>query len=203
MTSVDNLDNSDISDQSRRIVKGLYPGIQPIAFRILQDVKKVSGKSLNVVQGIRSMSTQLSLYSQGRKLVDGRWIIVDPGKIVTNARPGMSYHCYGLAFDVAWAGQDPYLQKLTKEEQTAFWADYGKMVNANGMHWGGDFKLSNGAHDLPHAELAYGLTIVDCLELYERGGIQTVWKHIDQTRGMINGLDDYSRMGSGDSISHS
>lgn len=41
--------------------------------------------------GFRSLEEQAALYAQGR---GGR-----PGKIVTNARLGESYHNYGLAFD--------------------------------------------------------------------------------------------------------
>lgn len=44
-----------------------------------------------VVQGLRTMGEQTVLYDQGR---------TTPGKIVTNARPGTSWHQYGLAVDL-------------------------------------------------------------------------------------------------------
>lgn len=46
---------------------------------------------MRVTQGLRSWSEQEALYAQGRTA---------PGKIVTNARPGHSYHNFGLAVDL-------------------------------------------------------------------------------------------------------
>jgi|SRR5579862_8134587 peptidoglycan L-alanyl-D-glutamate endopeptidase CwlK len=49
------------------------------------------GIAIRVVQGLRTWDEQASLYAQGRTA---------PGKIVTNAPAGSSYHNYGLAVDV-------------------------------------------------------------------------------------------------------
>lgn len=48
------------------------------------------GLRLRISQGLRTISEQDALYSQGR---------TTKGKIVTNAKGGQSYHNYGLAFD--------------------------------------------------------------------------------------------------------
>ncbi|MED0738884.1 M15 family metallopeptidase, partial [Aneurinibacillus thermoaerophilus] len=45
-----------------------------------------------ITQGYRSIAEQNELYAQGR---------TKPGKIVTNAKGGTSYHNYGLALDFA------------------------------------------------------------------------------------------------------
>lgn len=174
-----------ITDISKQRISLLYPGLRKIAGRVLQNVYSKTGRLMNVTESIRSMDYQLSLYSQGRECVDGKWTIINPGKIVTNARPGYSFHCYGLAFDCAWAGQDPYLAKSTKAEQEELWNAYGEVVTAHGLTWGGHFKLSNGGNDKPHAELSFGLSIVDCFELFERGGNQKVWSHLDEIMTVV------------------
>jgi len=46
---------------------------------------------IEVVQGLRSWQYQQELYDRGRIL---------PGKIVTNCRPGHSWHNFGMAIDV-------------------------------------------------------------------------------------------------------
>jgi peptidoglycan L-alanyl-D-glutamate endopeptidase CwlK len=49
------------------------------------------GVTFEVLSGLRSYAQQAALFAQGR---------TKPGKIVTNARPGSSWHNYGLAIDV-------------------------------------------------------------------------------------------------------
>jgi len=50
------------------------------------------GIEIRVTQGYRSYAQQLALYAQGR---------TTPGRIITNAKPEDSMHCYGLAVDIA------------------------------------------------------------------------------------------------------
>ena len=47
--------------------------------------------TLRVTQGLRTWSEQAVLYAQGRSA---------PGRVVTNAEPGSSWHNFGLAVDV-------------------------------------------------------------------------------------------------------
>lgn len=180
-----------ITDISRVRVGKLYPGIRPLAYRVLEDVRLMTGRKLNVVSGLREYEEQLILYAKGReRQPDGSWVLVNRGKVVTNARPGASWHNYGLAFDVAWAGQDPYLTKLPKAEQDELWAAYGKAVIAHGMVWGGEsILIVNGVKDRPHAELSYGMTIAQAMELYNMGGLKAVWAQLDQHRGVPVGQD--------------
>jgi peptidoglycan L-alanyl-D-glutamate endopeptidase CwlK len=49
------------------------------------------GLALVVTQGLRSMAEQDQLFAQGRTA---------PGKIVTNARAGESYHNFGLRWSI-------------------------------------------------------------------------------------------------------
>lgn len=181
-----------VSDISKQRVEKLYPGLRPLAYRVLQDVWKATGRAMNVVQSLRTHAEQQALYAIGREFKDGRWLITDLRKIVTNARPGLSMHSYGLAFDCAWAGQDPYLLGLPRDQRDELWGWYGRMVKTNGLKWGGDFRLASGAADLPHAEHAFGFTIAECFELHERGGLDALWAHLDVARDVRIG-DNWNR----------
>lgn len=101
----------------------------------------------------RSMATQAALYAQGRTA---------PGRIVTNARPGYSYHNFGLAIDVVptellalprW-GDTPGHQARTDE----LWSRVGGIGKTIGFRWGGEFRT---LPDRPHFEWSGGLTLAD------------------------------------------
>jgi peptidoglycan L-alanyl-D-glutamate endopeptidase CwlK len=60
--------------------------------RLLATLLDDEGIHIRVTQGLRSWNDQQKLYAQGR---------TTPGKIVTNAAPGHSWHELGMACDVA------------------------------------------------------------------------------------------------------
>ena len=190
-TSSNNSNSSadKVSQSTKDRVGALYPGLRPLVFRVLEDVYLRCNRRIGVAQGMRSMEEQLSLYAKGRTLSGGKWSVTSPGEVVTNAKPGLSFHCYGLAFDAAWSGLDPYLQKETRAEQEELWRLYGEVGKSHGFKWGGDFRLANGARDLPHLEMAYGLSLAELTELHERGGLKAVWAYIDKLRGVPEGQD--------------
>ena len=90
--------------------------------------------------GYRSVEEQNRLYAQGRTA---------PGRIVTNARGGASWHNYGLAADyafvaggqLAWSGP---------------WRIFGRIARECGLEWGGDWK---GFPDRPHVQFRKGRTL--------------------------------------------
>lgn len=94
---------------------------------------------LVIVQSFRSSAEQAKLYAKGRP--GG-----PPGPIVTNAKPGTSYHEYGLAFDVAVLKDG----KPTWPNDIALWTSIGTMGEALGLKWGGRFP---GLKDYGHFEL--------------------------------------------------
>jgi peptidoglycan LD-endopeptidase CwlK len=170
-----------ISDLSNQRISTLYPGLQQQAEQLLKLCAEVI-KPMNIVQSFRSMDDQLSIYKIGRHYTEGQWLIVNSAEIRTNARPGLSFHNYGLAFDCAFSGNDPYLKQIPESQRDDIWNKYGELVKKCGFRWGGDFVLKNGAHDKPHAELSYGLSIHECLELYTQEGKLGLWKYIDDLR---------------------
>ena len=133
-----------------RDLDDLHPTVRDMARRLLRDAA-AAGVPLTVTFTTRSLATQAALYAQGRTA---------PGRIVTNARPGYSFHNFGLAFDVVpaallalpdWGDREPH-----RAATAALWARVGALGKAAGLGWGGDF-----VHlpDRPHFEWSGGLTL--------------------------------------------
>ena len=135
-----------------RNLDDLHPHVHAMAIMLLAQAK-AAGIPLTVTFTLRSMETQAALYAQGR---------TKPGKIVTNAKPGYSFHNYGLALDVVptellklpnW-GDNPKDQARAD----ALWAKVGAIGKAIGFRWGGDFRT---IRDRPHFEWSGALTLAD------------------------------------------
>jgi peptidoglycan L-alanyl-D-glutamate endopeptidase CwlK len=100
----------------------------------------------------RDKEAQDAEYAKGRTA---------PGKIVTNAKGGDSYHQYKVAFDFvplvagqpSWGSKDHY-QKC---------AAIGKSL---GLEWGGDFTT---LVDMPHMQDTLGFSIAE----YKAGKVET------------------------------
>lgn len=71
-----------------------------LAARVRQMADQLAEENIviRVVQGLRSWSEQAALYAKGRN-ADGN--VVEKSEVVTNAKPGTSWHNYALAVDVA------------------------------------------------------------------------------------------------------
>jgi peptidoglycan L-alanyl-D-glutamate endopeptidase CwlK len=133
-----------------RDLNDLDPNLQPLA-RLLVQKAAAAGIALTVICTLRTMEEQAALYAQGR---------TKPGPIVTYARPGYSYHNFGLAFDVVptdllslrnW-GETPE----HRAEAKALWDELGSIGTDLGLTWGGDFPT---LQDRPHFEWSDGLSL--------------------------------------------
>lgn len=124
------------------MIEKLHPSIRPRAIAFLADAWD-AGVELVVTSGYRTFAEQDALYKKGR---------TEPGKIVTNAKAGESWHNYGLAFDVAFVKADGTIWWPNGSE----WADLAQIGKANGLEWGGDYKT---IYDPPHFAYHPGLTI--------------------------------------------
>lgn len=89
------------------------------------------------MQGTRTHAEQEAIYEQGR---------TEAGRIITNARPGDSYHQYGLAADVV-----PIAYKGLPDWNPlgADWATIGAIGEGLGLTWGGRWSKP----DKPHFQL--------------------------------------------------
>lgn len=121
---------------------------------------------IRIVQGLRTIDEQNALYAQGR---------TKPGKKVTNAPGGKSYHNYGLAIDFAILkdkdGNGTYetLSWDTKEDfdkdGVKDWMEVVKVFKDAGWKWGGDF---SSIKDDPHFEKAFGYKVSELMALYNK-----------------------------------
>jgi len=131
--------------QSQKIIDGLDSSLRPMAVALLYAANN-KGIPLVVTSGYRSIESQQKIWNQGR---------TTPGRIVTHAEPGNSWHNYGLAFDVAVLKDD----KATWPENPKLWNRIGAIGKALGLSWGGDFPGSQ--KDLPHFGHHPRMRIVD------------------------------------------
>jgi peptidoglycan LD-endopeptidase CwlK len=103
------------------------------------------GISLLVVQATRSFQEQSWIYAIGRS---------KPGKVVTNAAPGWSWHNFGRAYDVA-----VMVDGKPDWNRNAMYEKAGEIGSTIGLIWGGSFRHQKG--DLGHFEYHPDLTLND------------------------------------------
>jgi peptidoglycan LD-endopeptidase CwlK len=104
--------------------------------------QRLAEKGLKMVLtcGYRSIAEQDGLYAIGR---------TKPGKKVTNARGGYSWHNFRLAADYAFVAGG-------KVVWDGDWNLFGKTARECGLEWGGDFKT---ILDRPHVQWTKGRTL--------------------------------------------
>ncbi len=144
-------------------------GVHPeLARRIRQTAQRLSilGVPVTITRtgGIRTFDEQAAIYAQGR---------TTPGRIVTHAAPGLSNHNYGLAVDLV-----PLVNgRPNWQVPLAVWLTMGaEGVNA-GLNWGGNWTRFK---DYPHFELPVGMSVQECLRIYNQGGLPAVWAEADR-----------------------
>lgn len=105
---------------------------------------------VRLTSGYRSAKEQNALYAQGRS---------EPGRVVTNAKAGQSYHNYGLAVDfvIIHNNKTDYdLNADRNRNDIPDWQELGELGKALGFEWGGDW---NSFPDYPHLQMDFGLSI--------------------------------------------
>lgn len=130
-------------------VLALHPAIRVAAARVIRTAF-ADGLALRVTSGLRTLDEQARLYAIGRSA---------PGAKVTNARPGQSYHNFGLAFDVV------AMDGAGAPVWTCDWDRIGRIGKSFGFAWGGDWRYP----DRPHFENGYGCTCGQLLAALEAG----------------------------------
>jgi peptidoglycan L-alanyl-D-glutamate endopeptidase CwlK len=106
--------------------------------------------AVRFTQTLRTIAEQDALYAQGR---------TKPGKKVTNAKGGSSYHNYGLAIDICLIidGKEASWNTLKDfdGDGVADWMEAVAIFKSRGWEWGGDFKSIK---DAPHFQKTFGFT---------------------------------------------
>mgnify|MGYP000741734448 CR=1 FL=1 len=138
----------------------LHPKVTQEVTKIIEEIdQSLNGRAkVRIAQGIRTKEEQDALYAQGR---------TKPGKKVTNAKFGQSFHCYGLAVDIVLIvdGKEASWD-ITKDwdnDRIADWTECVNVFKKYGWDWGGNWKSLK---DYPHFEKTYGYTWKQLLQKY-------------------------------------
>ena len=141
--------------------------ICPAVAQKVKDLASILPFQVRVTQALRGWNEQSQLYEQGRST---------PGKIVTNAKPGHSWHNFGLAVDlvpddIAQAGFQPDWNVAHPQ-----WQTMESAARALGFTCGADFRTFP---DWPHLQITgrFPASPDDEVRLILKcGGIEEVWK---------------------------
>lgn len=142
-----------VDPRSEKNIATLDPRVQPLARKLIETAKE-QGINARVICGTRTYAEQNELYAQGR---------TKPGKIVTKAKGGYSWHNFGLAFDVGIFSSNG----KTYYGESNSYAVCGKIGESLGLEWGGSWKEFQ---DEPHFQLnSKGYTLAQLRERKEKG----------------------------------
>lgn len=134
----------ELLEKADKKLQGVHPVVATKARQLIERAYK-EGINVIITQGLRTIEEQNALYAQGR---------TKPGKIVTNARGGYSYHNFGLAFDFAIMKDDGSVSWNVDGK----WRRVGAIGKSLGLEWGGDWKDFK---DYPHFQYTFGLSLAD------------------------------------------
>ena len=117
--------------------------------------------TIEILSGYRSSAQQAALYAQGR---------TKPGKIVTKAKSGTSFHNYGIAVDLGLFCDGKYLDKTNPVRADRIYKQLAIIAESLGIEWAGNWKTFS---ETPHFQKTYGMTISQLREkLAQVGDIQ-------------------------------
>lgn len=130
-----------------RKIADLEPHVASLALQFKAACAE-EGIDLLITSTYRDHESQAALFAQGR---------TTPGKRVTNARPGQSWHNWRVAFDVVpmrfgkpvWG---------TKGEDLKLWMRVGEIGESLGLEWAYRWKSFP---EMAHFQFTGGLTIAD------------------------------------------
>lgn len=128
---------------NRNMASGTHKVVRESALEIVKRAYK-EGINAQISEGHRSNARQNELYAQGR---------TKPGKIVTNAKAGQSWHNFGIAIDYFLTTKDGNKALWTVNKDWRRVAEIGKEL---GFEWGGDWTSFK---DYPHLQMTGGYTL--------------------------------------------
>lgn len=105
---------------------------------------RAAGIEVIVTSTLRDHASQAALYAQGRTA---------PGKIVTRAKPGQSWHNHACAFDFV-----PIVNGKAMWNDAKAFESCGIIAESLGLEWAGRWKRMR---ELAHCQYTGGLTLAD------------------------------------------
>lgn len=112
--------------------------------RAFIDKCKAQGIDVLITSTYRDAESQAALYAQGRST---------PGKKVTNAKPGQSWHNWRVAFDFV-----PIVHGKAQWNDVATFERCGKIAESVGLEWAGRWTRFK---ELAHCQYTGGLKLAD------------------------------------------
>lgn len=134
--TIENL--AGLNAHARERIEELIEQAQPIL--TAADVR------LEVISGLRSWQQQAALYARGR---------TQPGRKVTNAPPGSSWHNYGLAVDFGIFRGSTYLDEAEPRTTDRLYREIAVVARNLGIEWAGDWKTFT---ETPHFQYRPGIS---------------------------------------------
>ena len=113
------------------------------------------GHQVYVFEAFRPAKRQEHLYAQGRTA---------EGRLVTRAKPWLSWHQYGLAADIVFKVKNEWSWDYSFQ-------DVARIMSRNGLEWGG-------LHDQVHFQITGGIDIKDAFYITREYGLQTLWQAV-------------------------
>lgn len=145
-------------------IKLLHPKLRDEVMEIYDEISEsLTGNAIcRFAYTLRTFAEQNALFAQGR---------TKPGKIVTKAKGGLSYHNYSLAIDIvliingkeaSWDNNKDF-----DGDGKADWMEIVNIFKQYGWEWGGDWKFD----DAPHFQKTLGYSVRQLLALHQAGKV--------------------------------
>lgn len=126
---------------SSRKIEDLEPKVAELCHRFI-DACKAQGIDILITSTYRDHESQAVLYAQGR---------TTPGKVVTNAKPGQSWHNWKCAFDFA-----PLVNGKIPWADAGLFSKCGLIAESVGLEWAGRWKSFP---EMAHCQFTNGRTL--------------------------------------------
>jgi len=143
-----------------RDLNDLHPVVKVKAQAFLDKAKSV-GIDLLITSTYRDQESQAALYEQGR---------TKPGQIVTNARPGQSWHNWRCAFDVVPIRNGKPVWG-TSGKDGELWRTVGELGESVGLEWAG--RWNGKLREMAHFQYTNGMSLAD----FQSGKTLKGWHH--------------------------
>jgi peptidoglycan L-alanyl-D-glutamate endopeptidase CwlK len=129
-----------------RNLEDLHPKVASLCSTFIEACKQ-EGIDILITSTYRDEESQQVLYNQGR---------TTPGKKVTNAKPGQSFHNWKVAFDFV-----PLVAGKAQWNDISLFKRCGEIAKSHGLEWAGDWVSFK---EYAHCQYTSGLSLKDFQE---------------------------------------
>ena len=126
-----------------RSIEDLHPDVTKLCYSFITECRN-AGIDILITSTYRDAESQAALYAQGRTA---------PGKKVTNAKAGESFHNYRVAFDFV-----PLVHGKATWDDLELFAKCGEIAEHLGLEWAGRWKTFK---EYAHCQYTAGMSLKD------------------------------------------